>query len=104
MVDDPLRGARHGGGSSNGFLITKINVNPLVATLGTGQIVRGLALVYSQGGTYNINGGFFDMLGSGYVGAVPVPLIVMVVVFLVLAVVLESLHVRPFAQCRWRQP
>jgi ribose transport system permease protein len=76
-------------GLVNGVLITKININPLVATLGSGQVVRGLALVYSNGGTYNINpGGFYDKLGSGYVGPVPIPLIVMIGIGVVLAIVL----------------
>ncbi len=75
-------------GLVNGVLITKINVNPLVATLGTGQIVRGLALVYSHGGTYNVLGGFYDTIGSGYVGQWPVPFIILLAVGVVLAVVL----------------
>ncbi|MGF7236018.1 MAG: ABC transporter permease [Frankia sp.] len=76
-------------GLANGVLITKINVNPLVATLGSGQIVRGLVLVAFNGGTYNITaGGFYDTLGSGYVGQIPVPLLVMMALGAALAVAL----------------
>jgi ribose transport system permease protein len=77
-----------GAGLLNGFLVTKINVNPLVATLGMGLIIRGLALVYSDGGTFNVTGGFFDALGSGYVGSAPTSLIVMIALGVLVAVVL----------------
>ncbi len=75
-------------GLVNGILVTRININPLIATLGVGQVVRGLALVYSDGDTYSVKDPFFDTLGSGSVGPVPVPLIVTLVLGVVLAVVL----------------
>lgn len=75
-------------GLANGLLVTKVHVNPLVATLGVGQIVTGFALIYSQGGAYNITGGFFAKVGSGYFGAVPVAFIVMVVLGIFAAFVL----------------
>jgi len=37
-----------GVGAVNGFIITKVGVNPLITTLGTMTIVRGLALVITQ--------------------------------------------------------
>lgn len=75
-------------GLVNGILVTRININPLIATVGIGQVVRGLALVYSDGDTYTVKDQFFDGLGSGSVGPVPVPLIVTLVLGVVLAVVL----------------
>lgn len=75
-------------GLANGLLVTKVNVNPLVATLGVGQIVTGFALIYSKGGAYNITGGFFSRIGSGYLGSIPVAFIVMAVLGIFSAFVL----------------
>lgn len=36
-------------GLANGLVVTKINVNPLVATLGSMSIARGIALVLTEG-------------------------------------------------------
>jgi ribose transport system permease protein len=77
-----------GTGLLNGLLVTKININPLIATLGTAQIVRGFALIYSDGGTYTIQNGFFITLGSGYVGPVPVPFIIMLGIMVAFGLVL----------------
>jgi ribose transport system permease protein len=77
-----------GTGLLNGLLVTKININPLIATLGMAQIVRGFALIYSNGGTYTVQDQFFLTLGSGYVGPVPVPFIIMLGIMLALGVVL----------------
>src|SRR5262249_4347233 len=77
-----------GVGLLNGLLVTKININAMIATLGTAQIVRGFALIYSNGGTYTVQDPFFITLGSGYVGPVPVPFIIMVGIMLALGVVL----------------
>jgi ribose transport system permease protein len=52
-------------GSINGSLVTFLRVNPLVATLGTLSIARGLALVMTEG--YNISDlpSSFVQLGEG---------------------------------------
>jgi ribose/xylose/arabinose/galactoside ABC-type transport system permease subunit len=75
-------------GLINGLLVTKANINPFVATLGTSQAFLGLALVYSNGGTFNTSNNLIITLGSGRVGEVPVSLIVMGVVMVVLGGVL----------------
>jgi ribose transport system permease protein len=76
-------------GVVNGLLVTKVNINPLIVTLATGEIVSGLALAYSHGGVYNVSGGFLDMLGSGYVGPVPDSVILMVGLGIIGAIVLS---------------
>lgn len=59
-------------GAVNGILITRLNVAPFIATLGTLYIMRGLALLLSDGRTFpNLVGrpehgtGGFAILGSG---------------------------------------
>lgn len=75
-------------GLINGLLVTKLNVNPFVATLGTAQIVRGAALVYSDGGSVSISNGFYDWLGAGQIGALPVPFLLTIVIMVVFGLIL----------------
>jgi ribose transport system permease protein len=75
-------------GLVNGLLVTKLNVNPFVATLGVAQIVRGAALIYSDGGSVSISNGLYDWVGAGQIGTVPVPFMLMVVVMVVFGLIL----------------
>jgi ribose transport system permease protein len=64
-------------GYSNGLIITKIGISPLIVTLGTALIFKGLILVTTRG--YPILKfplGFY-FLGQGYLGPVPLPVIIM---------------------------
>lgn len=63
------------GGLLNGVVITKIRVNPLVATLGTMSIFRGFALITTGGDVVFGLPSEFLFLGTGFVGGVPVPAI-----------------------------
>lgn len=72
-------------GGVNGFLITKFNVPPFIATLGLLYVARGLALLRSDGSTYpslsgnpeNGNTGF-ALLGSGTILGLPISIWVMI--------------------------
>ncbi|WP_273430711.1 ABC transporter permease [Chitinibacter tainanensis] len=72
-----------GMGMVNGLVISKGKVAPFIATLGTMTILRGLALVFSEGRPITgLDSDFFTMLGGGYVaGLIPVPVVIMVVMF-----------------------
>jgi len=72
-------------GSLNGVVIAKGKVAPFIATLGTMTLLRGAALVLSNGSPIS---GFpsqlFAMLGGGYVARlIPVPVVLMLAMFAV---------------------
>jgi len=69
-------------GVFNGAVITKIKIEPFVVTLGTLIIGRGLAYIYT-GGTLIPNITQFRFIGAGYVLGIPVPAIIMIVLFAV---------------------
>jgi ribose transport system permease protein len=75
-------------GLANGVLVTKVNINPFVATLGTAQVVRGLALIVSDGGSISVAGGFYGYAGSGQIGGIPVSFLTMLAVMIVFGVIL----------------
>ncbi|MEZ5098616.1 MAG: ABC transporter permease [Thermoleophilia bacterium] len=75
-------------GLGNGLLITKLRVNPFIATLGTALMVRGLLLVCFGADPYKIDSGFFRAIGRDKIGAVPVPFVILLAFLVVGAVVL----------------
>lgn len=76
-------------GVLNGIIVTKFRVNSLIATIATGQIFTGIALIYSGGSTVTVlNAGSFGTLGSGKVGPVSISGIVMICLYVVGGLVL----------------
>ena len=76
-------------GALNGLLITRLNVAPFIATLGTLYVARGLALLSSDGRTFpNLVGKpelgttGFGYLGAGKLLGLPVSIWILVVVAL----------------------
>jgi len=70
-------------GIANGVIITRLDVNPFVATLGTGFIVRGLALVATAATPILVSQAGFDVLGANKLGPFPIPAVILVVGLLV---------------------
>ncbi|OBU85178.1 ABC transporter permease [Chromobacterium subtsugae] len=70
-------------GLFNGLVISKGKVAPFIATLATMTILRGLALVFSNGSPITgFDSELFSMLGGGYIaGLVPVPVAWMLILF-----------------------
>ncbi|MBB3949047.1 ABC transporter permease [Aureimonas jatrophae] len=74
-------------GVVNGLLVTRLNVAPFIATLGTLYVARGLALLSSDGATFpNLRGSAewgtasFPFIGAGAVAGVPVSIWLLVIV------------------------
>ncbi|MCJ7874474.1 ABC transporter permease [Marinovum sp. 2_MG-2023] len=79
-------------GAINAFLITRLNVAPFIATLGTLYVARGAAMLSSDGRTFpNLNGNAdygsdtFRFIGSGDVLGIPVSIWMLIAVGLIAA-------------------
>ncbi|WP_346355498.1 ABC transporter permease [Azotosporobacter soli] len=77
-------------GCFNGFLITRANVPPFIATLGTMTAARGFTLVYTDGRPITGMDDAFRFLGGGYIAGIPVPVVLMIIVFAAAYVVLRQ--------------
>lgn len=66
-------------GLANGFFITKLDVNPLIATLGTMTLYRGLGLHLTGASLYTVQGSILDF-GRGQLFSVGLPVFVASVV------------------------
>ena len=77
-------------GIINGGLVTRAKIDSLIATLGTMAILRGVSYVITNGVSLQTKVDTFDMLGTGYLGPFPIPLVIAVVLFITLNYVLTS--------------
>lgn len=77
-------------GVLNGLLISRLDMSPILATLGTSILLGGVSIVLTQG--YVISGFSPAMLavGSGRILGVPVPLIIFLAAAGVMAVILNN--------------
>jgi ribose transport system permease protein len=76
-------------GLFNGLVVTKLGVNALVATLGTGTILVGLNYAYSGGIPISGIGAEFTQIALGRVFGIPNTILIMIAVLAVLWVVLN---------------
>lgn len=77
-------------GLFNGLAITRVGINPLIATLGSLSIARGLSFVFSGGLTQTIDDPNFGHLGRGFVLGVPTQALLMAALFLAVGWMMRS--------------
>jgi erythritol transport system permease protein len=84
-------------GMGNGLIVSKLNVPPFIATLGTMYIFRGLAMIRSGGLTYpDLNGKAelgntgFTWLGSGTFLSIPIAIWLMIIIAIVVIIIFKK--------------
>jgi len=77
-------------GLFNGFLVAKIKITPILATLGTMKLYEGIALVITKGSPLTGFPDEFIFLGSGSVGGMPTPMIIFILAIIMLALLLRK--------------
>ena len=84
-------------GLVNGLLISKGRLQPFIATLATMTLLRGLVLVYTDGKPISTTGAadseLFAAIGSGYLFRIPIPIYLMVIVFVIAYYILKHLRI-----------
>ncbi|UVK43918.1 ABC transporter permease [Mesorhizobium sp. AR07] len=79
-----------GVGLFNGLVVTRLRVNSLIATIGTMMMLQGGVYLFTREAVQNHNQlTSFTDLGAGYVGVVPVPVILAALIFAVAYVTLR---------------
>ena len=75
------------GGIINGLIITKGKVQPFIATLAMMILLRGMTMEFTSGKAIPVSGAhvsaIFRKLGAGTVLSIPVPIIIMAIIFVV---------------------
>lgn len=79
-------------GLINGLLSVTLNVHSLIITLGTASIYKGLGYIFAQ--SRNIMGfpDAFRWFGQGYIGPIPVPIIIMIIIALIGSFILTKTY------------
>jgi ribose transport system permease protein len=68
-------------GLINGLAVTWVGINPLITTLGTMSVSRGLAFVFSGGLTQPVLDESFGFWGREFIFGIPVPVVIFAIVF-----------------------
>jgi ribose/xylose/arabinose/galactoside ABC-type transport system permease subunit len=84
-------------GSVNGILITYGKLPPFISTLGMMSVARGAALLYTGGRPISGFDPSFRYLATGEILYIPVPVIIMILVYLVAHVVLTRTKLGRYA-------
>jgi len=69
-------------GIVNGFFISQCGIPPFIATLGMMTLLRGCVLVYTKGSPIPVKVDSYKFIGKGTVLGVPVPVIILIALFL----------------------
>ncbi|MDO5111532.1 MAG: ABC transporter permease [Clostridia bacterium] len=76
-------------GMCNGLLIAKFNMFPFVVTLSMQLVIRGLAQVISNAQAISMTKEAFKNIYSGFVGPIPVPVILFLIVTVIMYLLLH---------------
>jgi ribose transport system permease protein len=91
-------------GCLNGLFTMQLGLNPLIATMGMMSIVTGLSLVLTGGLTKPLMVPGFNWIGSGRIIGAPVPLILMVLLYLILSWILAKTRFGRFVYASGSNP
>ncbi len=77
-------------GAWNGFLVSVLGIQPIIATLVLMTAGRGIAMLITEGKITTINSPPFKVIGSGFWFGLPASVIITVVVFVAVAVLVRK--------------
>jgi len=76
-------------GVINGYLVAKRKLEPFIVTLSMQIAIRGLCLFVTKGG-YLSKINTFTWVGNGYLGPIPIPAIILVVMFIIFHIIMTK--------------
>lgn len=75
-------------GFINGIFVSRTKIPSFIVTLATQTAIRGIAYISTGGYPVSSNNDVFNEIGNGYLGKIPVPVIIMIAILLFAAVTL----------------
>lgn len=80
-------------GAINGIVAVKLHIAPIIVTLGTMLVLQGVAYLITGG--YPITGmpEAFKFIGQGYIGIIPVPVIIFVLFIIFGAILMNKTYI-----------
>jgi simple sugar transport system permease protein len=78
-------------GAVNGFLIAKVGIPAILATLGTYQLFSGIAIVFTKGRSISGLPMIYSQTGNKELfGFIPVPLVIFIIVAVIMGIILAK--------------
>lgn len=79
-------------GALNALMVVGARINPVIATLGTMLSVRGVAYLVAPNNRAIVNGLPLEFmnLGRGYIGKIPIPVVIMIIIFILFHFILSK--------------
>ena len=93
-----------GCGAVNGFFVAVCEIPPFISTLGMMTLLRGCILVYTKGSPIPIKVDAYKFFGKGTVAGVPVPVIILIILFLIAHYVLTPVSYTHLLAMRCPRP
>ncbi|NMC58658.1 MAG: ABC transporter permease [Candidatus Methanofastidiosa archaeon] len=86
-------------GTLNGVLVSYGRLIPLISTLCMQNILKGLSYIISKGQPIFGFPKSFKILGQGYVGIIPIPVIIMIVIAIIGHIFLSKTYIGRYFYC-----
>lgn len=77
-------------GAINGFIISSTTLPPFIVTFSICSIFKGLSYIYTGAQPIRITDPAYTMLGTGYLGNIPLPVVYLAVVILIVYFILNK--------------
>ena len=79
-------------GAANGIIAVKMHIAPIIVTLGTMLVLQGVAYLITGGDPITGMPEAFKVIGQGYVGIIPVPVIIFVLFIIFGAILMNKTY------------
>ncbi len=79
-------------GLINGFIVTVLKINPIIGTIASGMVMRGVTYMITEGKALSIspeNSDVYYALGRGTFLGIPITILIMALVYLVIFIILK---------------
>lgn len=83
-------------GVMNGFMVSTVGIPAIIATYATQTAFMGLALIICGGMPISGFSQGFAMIGQGYIGIIPIPVIIMIICFAIGSFILNKTYFRRY--------
>lgn len=77
-------------GAFNGFVITKFSIPAFIVTLALTEAARGGAVIVTGGNTISGLSSSFTFMGQGYIGPIPMAVVILAIAFVIMWVILNK--------------
>jgi ribose/xylose/arabinose/galactoside ABC-type transport system permease subunit len=84
-------------GIANGLIITKLKIQPFIATLAMMSVIQGFIYIVSEGKIVFLRSPIIDFIGKGNIAGIPTPFVIFIIVCLISHIILNKTKIGRYA-------